>query len=112
MLAKKYRLPIQSVLNKSGRTFKSRSFLIKIFAGQEKFNRFGVVISKKVDKRAVGRNKIKRIVLDLSKKFISQSEDSKNINKFDVLIIISPVMIKMEKADIIKELEDAFQKIL
>jgi hypothetical protein len=30
----------------------------------------------------------------------------------DILIIISPAMIKMEKADIIKELEEAFRKII
>jgi len=108
MLAKKYRLPIQSVLNKSGRTFRGRSFLIKLFLNQLDFNRFGVVISKKVDKRAVKRNLIKRIVLDLAKKFIIAESN----NGFDVLIIISPAMIKMEKADIIKELEEALQKVL
>ncbi|MHB9019263.1 MAG: ribonuclease P protein component [Minisyncoccota bacterium] len=108
MLAKKYRLPIQSVLNKSGRTFRSRSFLIKSFLSSLDFNRFGVVISKKVSKLAVKRNLIKRIVLDLTKNFVNTESKSKS----DILIIISPVMIKMEKADIIKELEDSLQRIL
>jgi len=108
MLAKKYRLQIQSVLNKSGQTFKSRSFLIKTFLNKKDFNRFGVVISKKVDKRATGRNKIKRIVLDLAKNYVF----SKNPKKFDVLIIISPAMIKLEKTDIIKELDEALQKLI
>ncbi|MDO8442685.1 MAG: ribonuclease P protein component [bacterium] len=108
MLAKKYRLPIQSVLNKSGQTFRSRSFLIKVFSNQLEFNRFGVVISKKVSKLAVKRNLLKRMVLDAAKKFVSDE----NKNKFDILIIISPAMIKMEKADIIKELEESLQKIL
>ena len=108
MLAKKYRLPIQSVLNKSGRTFRGRSFLIKAFSNQADFNRFGVVISKKVSKLAVKRNWIKRIVLDTAKKFVI----TENNNKADVLIIISPTMIKMEKADIIKELEEALNKIV
>lgn len=112
MLAKKFRLPIQSVLNKSGRTFRSRSFLIKVFLNQLNFNRFGVVISKKVSKLAVKRNLIKRIVLDLTKKFVRQSADAENGSKLDVLIIISPTMIKMEKADIIKELEESLQKIV
>jgi ribonuclease P protein component len=112
MLAKKYRLPIQSVLNKSGRTFRSRSFLIKLFLNKLDFNRFGVVISKKVSKLAVKRNLIKRIVLDSAKKFVRQPADPENKNKADVLIIISPAMIKMEKADIIKELEEAFRKII
>ena len=108
MLAKKFRLPIQSVLNKSGRTFRSRSFLIKTFSNQLDFNRFGVVISKKVSKLAVKRNLIKRIVLDTTKKFV----DSENKNKIDVLIIISPAMIKMKKTDIIKELDEVLPKII
>ena len=119
MLAKKYRLPIQSVLpphlkvrcgglNKSGRTFRSRSFLIKVFSNQLEFNRFGVVISKKVSKLAVKRNSIKRMVLDTAGKFVRAG----NKNKFDTLIIISPAMIKMEKADIIKELEEALTKTI
>lgn len=112
MLAKKFRLPIQSVLNKSGRTFRSRSFLIKSFINQLDFNRFGVVISKKVSKLAVKRNLIKRIILDLAKKFVHQPADAENKNKQDILIIISPVMIKMEKADIIKELDESLQKII
>lgn len=107
MLAKKYRLPIQFVLNKSGRTFRGRSFLIKTFSSQLDFNRFGVVISKKVSKLAVKRNLIKRIVLDTTKKFVV----AENRNKFDVLIIISPAMIKIGKADIIKELEEALVKL-
>ena len=122
MLAKKFRLPIQSVLNKSGRTFRSRSFLIKVFFNDLEFNRFGVVISKKVDKRAVKRNLIKRMVLDLAKKFVhpplTGPQTGKDLankegkNKLDVLIIISPAMIKMEKADIIKELEDSFRAVI
>jgi len=122
MLSKKFRLPIQSVLNKSGRIFRSRSFLIKVFSNQSEFNRFGVVISKKVDKRAVKRNLIKRIILDFAKKFVrpsfaglrtgKQPADAENKNKADVLIIISPAMIKLGKADIIKELEEALKKIV
>lgn len=107
MLAKKFRLPIQSVLNKSGRTFRSRSFLIKSFLNQLDFNRFGVVISKKVSKLAVKRNLIKRVVLDATKKFVR----AENEGKLDILIIISPTMIKMEKADIIKELEETLKKL-
>ena len=108
MLAKKYRLPIQTTLNKSGRTFRSRSFLIKSFLNGLGFNRFGVVISKKVDKRSIKRNLIKRIIFDLSGKFVH----TKNADKTDILFIVSPAMIKTEKADIIKELEESLQKII
>ena len=48
------------------------------------------------------------MVLDCAKKFVSGGDGT----KFDVLVIISPAMIKLEKADIIKELDEAFRKIL
>lgn len=109
MLAKKYRLPIQSVLNKSGRTFRSRCFLLKLFYSKIEFNRFGVIISKKIDKRAAKRNWLKRIVLDSAKEYIRPPADEQ---KYDILIIPSPITAKMEKADIIKELKELFQKII
>lgn len=111
MLAKKYRLPIQSVLNKRGQSFKSRSFLFKIFLGVVDYNRFGVVISKKVDKKAVVRNKLKRIILDAAKKFVCLTND-KNKTKHDILIIVSSAVAKLEKTDIIKEIEESLLKII
>jgi ribonuclease P protein component len=119
MLAKKYRLPIQSVLRKNGHSFKSRYFLFKIFSGktrlidsgQTAFNRFGVIISKKVSKKAVDRNRLKRIIFDSVKKFIfSQSKDY--LNGLDILIILSPGVANLKKIDIIKELNESFFKIL
>jgi ribonuclease P protein component len=119
MLAKKYRLPIQSVLpphlkvrcgglNKSGHSFKSRYFLFKIFPGVEKFNRFGAIISKKVNKSAVKRNRLKRIILDSAGKFVLTN----HINKYDILIIVSPAVTKLAKTDIIKEIDESLSKCL
>jgi len=111
MLSKKYRLLIQSVLNKSGRSLRSRSFLLKIFQNKESFNRFGVVISKKVDKSAVKRNRLKRIIFEGVKNFVCQSKNNENSQKLDVLIILSPAVAKMEKTDIIRELTDLLCKL-
>ena len=122
MLAKKHRLPIQSVLRKNGYSFKSRYFLFKIFSGKTRstrstssgqavFNRFGVIISKKVSKKAVDRNRLKRIVFDSVKKFtFSQSKDG--FNGLDILIILSPGVANLKKIDIIKEINESFLKIL
>ncbi len=112
MLAKKYRLPIQTVLNKSGRNFKSRCFLFKFFLNNLNFNRFGVVISKKIDKRAAERNRLKRIIFDSIKKFVFRPADVKNKENFDVLIIVLQNMTKFSKTDIIKELNESLSKII
>jgi ribonuclease P protein component len=108
MLAKKFRLQIQSVLNKSGRNLRSRCFLFKIFSGASDYNLFGVVISKKVNKSSAERNRLKRIILDSAKKFV-QTENNK---KYSVLIIVSPTVAKLEKTDIIKELDESLSKIV
>lgn len=112
MLAKKFRLQIQTVLNKSSRNFRSRCFLFKIFPGISDHNSFGVVISKKVSKSAAERNRLKRIILDFAKKFVHQPADDKNGEKYKVLIIVSPAVAKLEKTDIIKELDESLSKIL
>ncbi|MCL5017077.1 MAG: ribonuclease P protein component [Patescibacteria group bacterium] len=108
MLAKKFRLQIQSVLNKSGRNIGNRYFLLKLFPGSVNYNRFGAVISKKVHKSAVWRNRLKRIIMDVAGKFI----DAGDRNGQEVLIIVSPAMTKLKKADIIKEIDESLRKIL
>lgn len=75
-------------------------------------NRFGVIISKKVDKSAVERNRLKRIIFDSVKKFIRQPADGENKGKYDILIIVSPTVAKLAKADIIKEIGESLREII
>ena len=64
MLPKKNRLPLRLELNQlkvSAQRFRSGSFTLLLLAnGSKKPPRFAFVISKKVSKKAVARNKIKR----------------------------------------------------
>lgn len=59
MLEKKYRLP-SSVRLKGARTKTFKHFILKTADSSLSFPRFAFVVSKKVDSRAVIRNKIKR----------------------------------------------------
>jgi len=72
MLAKKYRLPIQEFVKKSGKSYKSRHFLLKIFYSKGAHSRFGIVISKKVSPKAIARNKIKRRTFDFFGRYIAK----------------------------------------
>lgn len=58
MLKKIYRLP--SVSNKGSKKISTILFDVKVSKNDLGFPRFGFVISKKIDKRAVLRNSIKR----------------------------------------------------
>lgn len=55
----------------NSRTFPTALFILKVKENGLMLNRFGIVVSKKIDKRAVVRNKIKRmlrqILVDLNK---------------------------------------------
>lgn len=105
MLAKKYRLPIQSISKKSGRSFRGHYFLFKIFPNNLSFNRFGIIISKKVAKKSTERNKLKRLFFNVLKEYIFSAQKSAN----DYLIIVSPNISKLEPQEIKKELKIIFK---
>ena len=103
MLPKKYRLPIQNFVGKKGRSDKSRYFLLKIFPGVHKFSRFGIIISSKVSKKAVDRNRIKRRIFN----FVREIKNQLPLN--DYLIIVHPEASKLNEKELIKELSEIFK---
>lgn len=67
MLAKRFRLPIENwskEKNKKNITNKGKFFIAKVKNNGLNFSRFGVIVSAKVDKSAVKRNKLKRIIFN------------------------------------------------
>jgi ribonuclease P protein component len=96
MLAKKYRLPVHKIYKIRGRTFNSDYFSIKIVGNDLGFNRFGVVVGAKVSKKAVVRNKLRRLI------FSAISGNFKNISNIgkDLLIIVKPTVIYLSKEEI------------
>ena len=98
MLAKKYRLPIQEFVKKSGKSYKSRHFLLKIFYSESARGRFGIVISKKVSPKATTRNKIKRRIFD----FFGQHIAKLPVN--DYLVIVLSGAAEIDKEEFLQEL--------
>ncbi len=105
MFKKKFRLPKGSF--KGEKVLSSPGFLLKVAKNGESFNRFGIVVSKRIDKRASVRNRIKR-------KFRSYLEkEAKNIIKgYDLLFIIKkgiqeedykkPLFLKLKKNSLLE----------
>jgi ribonuclease P protein component len=58
LLKRNNRLP--SEVFRAEKTFSSSDFVLKISKNQISESRFGFVVSKKIDKRATARNRIKR----------------------------------------------------
>jgi ribonuclease P protein component len=102
MLAKQFRLQIQKWLKEKKRTVIRRSdfFIVKLRDNDLLFSRFGTVISAKVNKSAVRRNKIKRTIFN----FIRLKKFHELAGK-DILIIVSPAASKLIKSGIEKELK-------
>ncbi len=91
----------------SGVRFKnSYSFSVPQFVLKERkngllLNRFGIIVSKKIDKRAVERNKIKRMLRDILREL-----DGNMIPGHDILVITRIGILektKEENYSIVKE---------
>ena len=106
MLAKKNRLikkkDFDKVFNK-GQEFKYNFLLLKILENGSEISRFGFIVSKKISKKAVIRNRIRRImreVIDRRKGEIKKGSDF-------ILIALPGI----EKRDF-SEIEEVIDKLL
>ena len=109
MLAKRLRLVKEKDFKKIfklGKVFYSEIFCIKILANGLDVNRYGIVISTKVSKKAVERNKLKRWFRAAIKEF-----DKKLAIGFDLVIIASPTALSREYKFIKSELDKVWLKL-
>ncbi|MCP6719293.1 MAG: ribonuclease P protein component [Patescibacteria group bacterium] len=106
MLADKNRLrkkkDIEKVLRK-GKSFKQDFLILKVNRGELKQVRFGFVVSKKVSKKAVIRNKIKRRLREIMKSKIDELKKG-----LDIILIVLP---KTETKDFL-EIKEVVEKLL
>ena len=62
-----------------GQVYNTPLFNVNIFSGENEKAKFGFVVSKKVDKRAVVRNKTKRVLGEAAKEILGITSGGKNI---------------------------------
>lgn len=90
---------------KSSLFFNSALFNIRISENKEKESRFGIVVSKKISKKAVFRNKTKRIIRNI----ITDNLDKIAKNK-DIIIVSKKILNKEFKKQAEQELTELFRK--
>lgn len=90
---------------KEGKGFKGGSLLFKFIPSALKHNRFAFVVSQKVSKSAVKRNRIRRVLKEMFKKNFYNLE--KNI---DGVLIVFPGFKYEEWGKVEKDLIDIFKK--
>lgn len=71
MLKKKFRLPLGKHYSFDA-SFSTLSFLLKTRKNNLDYNRYGVVVSKRIEKTAVRRNKIKRMFFECMQKGVNK----------------------------------------
>lgn len=85
--------------------FSTPLFEIKIKKNKLPFNRFAVVVAKKIDKRATVRNKIKRLV-----RSILQELYGSMITGLDLIFIGKKNILKTTSVQIKKNMENLLKK--
>src|SRR5258706_15865795 len=82
MFDRKYRLPVKVRLDNS-KTVHTPFFIVKIHKNTLEYNRYGFIISKKIDKRATVRNRVKRRI-----RACVEELHPKMVTGYDLLFII------------------------
>jgi ribonuclease P protein component len=103
MLKKTYRL--SSVRLKGPKLLKSESFDLKYGVNNLEFPRFGFVIPKKLDKRAVVRNSIKRKLSKIIEEIFDRIKGGR-----DFVFYPKSEILKIELGVLKSELEKALKK--
>ncbi len=90
---------------KNGKVFGNRDFVLHYKENGKSTNRLGVVVSKKVSKKAVDRNKIRRQI----KGYLS-TLDGELKQGYDFIVSAKPNSLDREYKDKIKSLKHLFLK--
>ncbi|MBI3337423.1 MAG: ribonuclease P protein component [Candidatus Staskawiczbacteria bacterium] len=92
-------------LFKEGKSFKSTFLVLKAVKNNLKENRFGFIVSKKVSKKAILRNKIKRNLRDIVRQNIKDIKSG-----VDVVLIVLPDFGKKNFSEIKEILNNLLKK--
>ncbi len=104
MLAKQFRLPASLRLN-GFHTIRQSAFLVKYQHNTLPNSRFGFVVSKKIDKRASARNRVKRMArARIEKKWLATKG-------YDVLFVFQAAIVRQTPQDIAQALDSVMADI-
>src|SRR5258706_7046228 len=106
MFARKYRLPAKIRLDNS-KNVHSPFFIVKISKNTLVHNRYGFIISKKIDKRATVRNRVKRRI-----RACIEELHPKMVTGYDLLFIIKKEAIATDTKDYYTVIRNLIQDLL
>lgn len=109
MLAKPSRLVKEKDFQtafKQGKSFYGKFVGIKAVANNLTDNRFGIIVSTKISKKSVERNKLKRQIRAVLKQL-----DKRLVRGYDLIIIVLPAALNQEYGEISQELANILSKL-
>ena len=105
MLKRKFRLTKGIRFNNS-RLFYDSFFTIKVKENRLSFNRFAIIVSKKVDKRAVVRNRIRRLISSSLEELYNDLRQGK-----DMIFIVKKEAVNKSRKDLFQAIKYALKKV-
>lgn len=109
MLAKQRRLVKEKDFEKifkRGKSYYSHLLGVKVLSGEFDYNRYGLIVSSKVSKKATDRNRLKRQLRAAAKEL-----DSQLAAGFDLAIMALPALLNQDYKTIKSELEKILAKL-
>lgn len=109
MLKKENRISLNKDFDrvfKTGHFFYGKILGIRAADGEKDVVRFGVLVSTKVSKKAVIRNRVKRTIREELKKTLPQIRRKK-----DIVIIVFPLILEKNNQEIEQELQLGFKRL-
>jgi ribonuclease P protein component len=107
MLPKQHRLPLRKELKrvqKSGKLFQGRLFTLLLAKGDDrKPARFGFIISSKIHKKAVRRNRVRRLLAESIKDLLPTIRDG-----FDGVFLVKKGIVGKELSEVKNEVRQVF----
>ena len=99
------RKPDFEKVKEKGKKFQSNLFGLLVFPNEEEISRFGFVISKKLSKRAVKRNRVKRILREQVRMILF-----KIIPGFDVVFLGKKALLESSSGEVGLEVKRLLRK--
>jgi len=109
MLKKENRISLNKDFDRtfrSGKSFIGKNLKIKVVDNNLEKTRFGIIISAKISKKAVVRNKYRRLIREIIKKELLNISSGK-----DLVIIVFKEILDKNSQEIEKELLSGLKKL-
>ncbi|MBA7496102.1 Ribonuclease P protein component [subsurface metagenome] len=89
---------------KKGKSKAGKLVFLKMLKNNLEANRFGIIVSTKISKKAVHRNKIKRRIREIIRQAGIETG-------FDIVVVAKPKIINKNYQEIKNDLENLFQNL-